>query len=112
MRRDLERCPLHGPKVPRNDLGEPIDPALISESSKQPAAWELIEGQINQQYGLNPKKALKGNSSELVNLREEKKKEKKKNRLVAISKKLERNRDLPAWEDRGNDKSFLGSSKK
>ncbi len=113
MRKDLERCPFHGPKIPRNELGEPIDPSLISVTNKkQPAAWELIEEQINSQYGLNPKKVRKNSNSELIDLREEKKKEKKKNRLLTISKRLGRNRDLPAWEERGKEKSVFGNSEK
>jgi hypothetical protein len=90
-RKDLVTCPFHGKIIPRDELGQPLNPADVveypSSSSDQPALkqpsvidnlWELIEGDVMDQSGhdrIAPRTRY-----------QKKKKEKPKSALINIKK--------------------------
>jgi hypothetical protein len=75
-----------------DELGFPLGDVEEKSAESKKASWELIEDQINSNIGL--KKSRKESDSLLIDVKEEKAKEKKKSKLHRISKRLERNRSL------------------
>ncbi|KAJ1559281.1 hypothetical protein HK405_011265, partial [Cladochytrium tenue] len=61
-RRDIGRCPFHGPVIPRDAVGQPLDPALRSAEAAAAAsaaanatpAWQLLEADVRANLGLEP----------------------------------------------------------
>ncbi|KAJ3037140.1 hypothetical protein HDV00_002022 [Rhizophlyctis rosea] len=47
-RRDLRECPIHGPKIPRDEHGEPLAPASSSSSSEPRAPWQIAEEEVRK----------------------------------------------------------------
>ena len=50
-RKDLVKCPFHGPIVERDDYGIPLNPVEIVKEESVPI-WQTIEQQVNQTFSL------------------------------------------------------------
>ncbi|KAI9032305.1 hypothetical protein DFJ74DRAFT_331220 [Hyaloraphidium curvatum] len=75
QRRDQSACPIHGPIVPRDEEGVPLNPADVKDDGKQP--WEAIEEDVLRNAGLQDPRTRKGRRqggepSQLVDLRKSK----------------------------------------
>ncbi|KAI8578428.1 hypothetical protein K450DRAFT_272843 [Umbelopsis ramanniana AG] len=104
-RRDLVTCPFHGPIIPRDEIGRPVDPktklpmvdlgeqetpeveedkdksVFSSVKAAQPALWEQLENDVMRQQGLTPIESTKRG--------QKRKKEKAPSALIDVRKKAE-----------------------
>ena len=64
-RKDLEKCPFHGLKIPRNEYGIPLDPEMAeieaNEISNAKPLWQIIESDVAGAIGLDKKKRRMSN---------------------------------------------------
>lgn len=98
-------CPFHGPIIPRDELGRPVDPKtklpiidtgeqdipVVEEEKEksvfsavkaaQPALWEQLENDVMRQQGLTPIESTKRG--------QKRKKEKAPSALIDVRKKAE-----------------------
>jgi hypothetical protein len=53
-RRDMERCPFHGPIIPRDDVGTPLDAS--TSNPKVLSTWEQIAKELQLESPVRPKR--------------------------------------------------------
>ncbi|KAH8551528.1 hypothetical protein BGW37DRAFT_494019 [Umbelopsis sp. PMI_123] len=104
-RKDLVTCPFHGPIIPRDEIGRPVDPksnlpisdiseqetigseedkneaAFSSVKAAQPALWEQLENDVMLQQGLTPIENTKRG--------QKRKKDKAPSALIDVKKKAD-----------------------
>lgn len=109
-RRDLVTCPFHGPIIPRDEIGRPVDPktntpvvegvtyenASVDEGkdeavfsavdASQPALWEELSNEVMMQQGIAP---IEGNKRG----QKRKKKSNTSSALIDVRKKPETRMD-------------------